>query len=559
MASRVSAWTRRNRLWRTYRVGLLLLRTLYIINRERGRVMRAHARGETGVRPNIDALVRILREFRETATALGGLLIKLGQFLGARADLLPAEALAELASLHDAVPPEPFAAIKAELEREWHTPLGEVVSFLDPNPAGAASLGQVHEARLRDGRHVAIKVQRPDISVIVRTDLRTLRFVLRIVAWLAPAANEVVNLQGLYREFSRTVYEELDYEGEGRNAERFARIFTEDAGIVVPAIVWEHTTHQVLTMEWMNGIKITNFAALTAAHVDRDALARRLAESYFKQVLEAGFFHADPHPGNIFVQPDPGGYDRIVFLDFGMMGIVTPQLRHGLADCMGGAVARDAARIVRGLDELGFLGESADRTLIERAVDTMLSQFSGLPASRLREVDPSDIMQEIGPALYEQPFRLPAKLAFFGRAVGILFGVLVGLSPTFNAIEVATPYARQFMGRGGIEGILRLLGVDSLEGLGRDLVRESISLVRSITSLPRRLENVLDHVERGDLHVVIESATLSPRFSVLRRRGQRPGLLWRQVPLWVPVGAAGMLGATWLLGRVFRLGATRRR
>src|SRR5262249_28731036 len=195
-------WGRRNRCWRSYRVALLLLRTLYIINRERSRVVHARERGDYDVRPNLEALLTVLRDFRQTAIALGGLLIKLGQFLGARADLLPQEALAELAALQDEVPAERFADITCVLEREWGVPISEVCAEIDVEPAGSASLGQVHRARLHGGRAVAVKVQRPGIGGIVRTDLRTLRFVLRLVAWLSPAANRVVDLDALYREFS---------------------------------------------------------------------------------------------------------------------------------------------------------------------------------------------------------------------------------------------------------------------------------------------------------------------------------------------------------------------
>ena len=319
MARRWRAWRRQNPLWRFYRVTLLLLRTLYVINRERSRVIRARARGGDEVRPNLDALVGILRDFRHTAVELGGLLIKLGQFLGARADLLPKAALDELTGLHDEVPPERFADITAVLEREWGAPIAEICARIEQIPAGSASLGQVHQAWLHDGTTVAIKVQRPGIAEIVRTDLRSLRFVLRIVGWLVPAANRITDLDALYHEFSRTVAQELDYEQEARNAIEFAAIFAVDPRIRVPSVRPAYSTRRVLVLEWMDGIKITDFAALDAAGVDRDALARQLAGSYFTQILDAGFFHADPHPGNLLVQPAAGG-DRLVFLDFGMMG-----------------------------------------------------------------------------------------------------------------------------------------------------------------------------------------------------------------------------------------------
>ncbi|HEX6817544.1 MAG TPA: AarF/UbiB family protein [Ktedonobacterales bacterium] len=548
---RVRAWTRRNPVWRSYRVGLLLLRTLYIINRERTRVVRARTRGDYEVQANLDALVRILREFRLTAVQLGGLMIKLGQFLGARADLLPAEALDELAALHDDVEPERFEDIKAVLERAWRTPLGEVVEALESEPAGSASLGQVHRARLHDGRVVAIKVQRPGIRGIIRTDLRTLRFVLRVVAWLAPAANRITDLDDLYREFSRTVYEELDYEQEARNAVRFAGIFADDPGIGVPAVVREYSTRRVLVLEWMDGIKITRFDELDAAGVNRDALANRLAGTYFKQVLTAGFFHADPHPGNIFVQPASAtgaAEDRIIFVDFGMMGVVTPRMRRGLRDCFTGAVAQDSRVMVRGLDALGFLSPTVDRHAIERVVGAMLARFGGQPVGVMRDTDPREVMREVRPALYDQPVRLPADLAFFGRAVGILFGLFVALSPRFNFVEMAAPYAREFIGQGGIEGLLRLLGVESAETLGQDVLREGLATARILASLPRRLDALLSSTENGQLRVIVESADLNPS---LRRADRRlsAGLLKAPVPLWLPLIAAGIFGLVRMASR----------
>jgi predicted unusual protein kinase regulating ubiquinone biosynthesis (AarF/ABC1/UbiB family) len=551
LARRARRWRRRNPAWRSYRVALLLLRTLYIINRERTRVVRARARGDYEVRPNLEALLRVLREFRRTAVDLGGLLIKLGQFLGARADLLPPEALDELAALHDDVPPDRFEDIAAVMERAWHAPLEEVCASIERYPAGSASLGQVHRARLHDGREVAIKVQRPGIRGIVRTDLRTLRFVLRVVGWLAPAATRVIDLDALYREFSRTVYEELDYQQEGRNAERFAAIFADDPFILAPGVVWEYTTRRVLALTWMDGIKITNFAELDDAGVDRDAVADRLAGAYFKQVLEAGFFHADPHPGNFFVQPNLEG-DRLVFVDFGMMGTITPRMRSGLRDVFLGVVAQDAPLVVTGLDALGFLADIADRSAIEQVVAAMLANYSALSAGQVRGINPRDVLRDVGPAFYDNPLRLPAQFAFFGRAVGMLLGLVTGLSPRFNFLEVATPYAREFMGGDGLSGVLRLFGVESVESLGRDALRQGAATARILATLPGRLDRLLASAERGDLRVIVESADLNPR---LRRRkngsngGRNGGLLSRPVPLWLPLGAAGIYALAQLLRR----------
>jgi predicted unusual protein kinase regulating ubiquinone biosynthesis (AarF/ABC1/UbiB family) len=552
----LTAWTRRNRLWRSYRVGQLLLRTLFIINRERTKVLKARARGDYDVHPDLEALLRILREFRETAIALGGLLIKLGQFLGARADLLPPEALAELAMLRDDVPPERFKDIRDLLEREWRVPVTEVCAEIDAKAAGSASLGQVHRARLNDGRDVAIKVQRPGIDELVRTDLRTLRFVLRFVGWLVPEANRIIDLDVLFKEFNRTVTAELDYEQEARNAKQFATMFADDPDIRVPGIVSSYTTRRVLVMEWMDGIKIANVDELDAAGVNRQQLANHLMGSYFKQVLSDGFFHADPHPGNFLVQPN-GDSARLVFLDFGMMGTITQKMRDGLLDTFQGFIARDAARIIRGMDKLGFLNESVDREALEPVMSKLLTLFEGsggLSSTsdwRRRGGDPREVFGDFGETLYDQPFRLPAQFAFFGRMVGMLQGLAVALDPEFNFLAVSTPYAQQFMGggeEGGFAGILRMFGIDSVESLGQTLLRDGVATFQSLAVLPRRIERILENAEKGELRIIVESADDQRRRKRGSRTGlgkngeERRGLLNRPVPLWLPVTLASAFG-----------------
>jgi len=537
-------WIRRSRIWRSLLVASLLLRTLYIINRERSRVMKARARGDYEAHPNIEALIGILREFRETAVALGGLLIKLGQFFGARADLLPPEALDELSALQDEVPAERFSDITYEIEHELRAPISELFAEIDPIPAGAASLGQVHHARLLDGRTVAIKVQRRGIHQIVRTDLGTLKFVLRIVRWFSPALDRIIDLQLLYREFSRTVYEELDYQREGHNAEQFARIFAEDGLISSPDVIWQYTTRRVLTLEWMDGIKITDVAALDDAGVDRDEIAKRLANAYFKQVFDIGFFHADPHPGNLFVQPQPNGPARLIFVDFGMMGTITPRLKGGLRDCFAGVVRQDAGLLLDGLEALGFFGPTVDRAALEPAISKLLTQFSTLPINRVREVEQREVMMDLSEALYDQPLRLPAQFAFFGRAIGILLGVTVTLSPNFNFLEVATPYAQQFIRTSEVGGLLGLLGAQSASELGQMALREGLAITRSLAALPGRLDRVLARAEHGELRVIIETPDLRNSRAQARLGARIAGdMLYRPAPLWALLGVTATLSA----------------
>jgi predicted unusual protein kinase regulating ubiquinone biosynthesis (AarF/ABC1/UbiB family) len=554
--SQLSEWRRRNGLWRGYRVASLLFRTLLIMNRERMRVVRARERGDFEAHPDIEALKRVLRDFRVTAIEMGGLLIKLGQFFGARADLLPAEALAELSALQDEVSPEPFSQIAQVVEHEYHASLREIFKSVDPIPAGSASLGQVHRAALHDGRIIALKVQRPDIERIVRVDLQALKLTLTLVRWLAPDADRIVDLRALYREFSRTVYEELDYLREGRNAEHFAQLFAKDDRVIVPQVYWEHTTRRALALEWVDGIKITNFAELDEAGLDRSELAYMLADSYFTQALDAGFFHADPHPGNIMAQPilEEPGRARLVFVDFGMMGTITPRARRGLRACFAAMTQNDAALMLEGLDQLGFIAEDADRDALEQVIGALLGRFTGVPLSKLGQAGPDHALDDAAETLYDQPFRLPAQYAFFGRAVAMLSGLTAALTPNFNFLEVAAPHARRLLAEfGGDGGLLSLLGAKSLEEFLQTTLRDSLSLARSLTRLPRQLDRLLDKTEHGELRIIIEPTIERERRRRRERRDrrrERPSpleTLNRPVPLWAPLGIMGIAGALALL------------
>jgi predicted unusual protein kinase regulating ubiquinone biosynthesis (AarF/ABC1/UbiB family) len=536
--------SRTSQLWRFYKVSRLLFITIWTMARERNRVVRARASGRYDVQPDVKALRHALREFTTTATDMGGLLIKLGQFLGARADLLPQEALAELASLQDEVPAEPFSSIKAVLEVELRAPLEQIFECIDPVPSGSASLGQVHRARLRDGRQLAIKVQRPGIGQIVHTDLATIRFVLGVMRRLAPSADEMVDFRGLYREFSRMVYEELDYHHEGHNAERFAHMTAAQWDILSPHVYWEFTTRRVLALEWMDGIKITQLSRLEAAGIDRNLLARRLLNTYFKQILQMGYYHADPHPGNIFVQPRGDSF-QLIFVDFGMMGSITTSIRRGLRDCFTGVVWHDAGLIVRGLGDLGFLGPGVRPEALEKAIETLLDRFGNLPFERFRDIDPYELLEEVESLLYGQPLRLPAHFAFLGRAASMLVGLATTLSPGFNFLDVAEPFARSLTRGGSLEGVLQLLGVESPGQLGRMLAREGVNVARTVAQLPRVAERVLAQVERGELRLVIEGPDLNARL----RRHIAANALARPVPAWVPLGVAGIAIMTLIFRR----------
>src|SRR5579883_1943528 len=321
MGVRTTRINRFSQAVRFLRVSRLLLWTIWVIYRERRRVVRARERGNYEVQPNVDVLIEVLVAFRKTAIKLGVLMIKLGQFLSSRADLLPERALVVLSSLQDEVPPEPFSHIVDVIESELGRPVEKVFSVLEQKATAAASLGQVHKAVLAStGETVAVKVQRPNIERLVGMDLSTLKFVIWVINRFVDTG-EFIDLMGFYREFRRTVYEEIDFVSEAANAKRFKEMFKDDPTIYIPRVYEDYVSRRMLVLEWIDGIKINDYAALDAAGIDRLEVAKRTVNTYFYQFFEAGFFHADPHPGNIFVKQGPPGTGPIIeFVDFGMVG-----------------------------------------------------------------------------------------------------------------------------------------------------------------------------------------------------------------------------------------------
>ena len=496
---------------RFLRVARLLLWTIWVIYRERRRVIRARERGNYEVQPNIDVLIRVLVAFRKTAIKLGVLLIKLGQYLSSRADLLPDQALAVLGSLQDEVPPAPFSHVVSVIETELGKPIEQLFSTLERKATAAASLGQVHKAILAStGEQVAVKVQRPHIDQLVRTDLSTLKFVIWLITRFFDTS-EFIDLMGFYREFQRTIYEEIDYITEAANAKRFKEMFKDDSNIYIPRVYDDYTSRRVLALEWVDGIKINDYAALEAAGISRLEVANRTVQAYFYQFFEVGFFHADPHPGNIFIKKGPPGSGPIIeFVDFGMVGSLSKSMKKALSDLFLGFVARDSQGLVNALSRLGFLGEGANAAAIERAMMLMMEQYYGMTLGEARELDIPEVTRDVEKLLYGQPFQIPAQFAFTGRAIGTLVGVATGLAPEFNFIDVATPYARKF------------LGLDA-EGAGQtiqQILNQLLETGRILLTLPRSMERVITKLETGQIEVKLAGSVQNGRS---RRRGRRRG------------------------------------
>jgi predicted unusual protein kinase regulating ubiquinone biosynthesis (AarF/ABC1/UbiB family) len=461
-------------------------------------------------------LARIAVAFRALAVEMGGVMIKLGQFLSSRLDVLPVEITGELASLQDDVPEENLADIRALLEAELGAPAEAKFEFFDPVPMAAASLGQVHRARLCEPAEagdsicdVIVKVQRPNIERVIATDLAALRTVSRWLHRYSPIRKRA-DVDALLAEFSRVLYEEIDYLAEGHNAETFATNFQARAGIRIPRVIWPFTTRRVLTLENVEAIKITDYEAISEAGIDRAEVARRLFDTYLTQIFEEGFFHADPHPGNLFVSPGqdtPPGEEQVwtlTFVDFGMVGRIPERVQDGLREAFLGLATRDPARLVRAFQALGMLLPEADLSLLERAQARMMDQTWGRSLSEMQSMSHEQMeamFYEFRELFYDMPFQIPEDLIFLGRTVAILSGMCSGLDPQFNPWEGIIPYAQKLM---------------SGETVGAVVWAELRRLVESLLRLPGRVDAVLDKLERNDLGV--QTPQLDQRLDRLDRR-----------------------------------------
>jgi predicted unusual protein kinase regulating ubiquinone biosynthesis (AarF/ABC1/UbiB family) len=436
------------------------------------RLRRLHAR-------NAAMLRRKMIEMR-------GVLIKIGQFLSSRVDLLPEEYTAELSKLQDQVPPAPFAEIRQRVVDELG-PMEQVFASFDEVPIASASLGQVHRACLRDGDCIVVKVQYPGIEEIIAADMRTVKVIVRLLRFLYPQ----VNLDVIYEEFSRIVMEELDYLKEGKNAETFAANFRGNDRIKIPLVYWPYTTSKVLTLEFLEGIKITDFAEIDRQMIDRKEVGRLLAEAYSQMFFQDGFFHGDPHPGNIFVRPGP----EIVFVDFGMVDRIPRPQREGLRRAFTAIVDRDGLGMVRALVDMGFIPLIKDIHPIVVLVDRLLAKYRDMSLTEFKAMDLDEIGDDVVSALRVSPsLQIPNDFILFGRVVGMLNGLGSQLDPDTNLIEIAAPFARRF--------------IQAEEAGLAGLAKQARLTARAAVRLPKLLEDFLVTTRRGETRVEITSSDI---------------------------------------------------
>ena len=417
---------------------------------------------------------------------LGSAFIKLGQLLSARPDVLPASWVEELSRLQDSVPAFSFETAQTLLERELGERCAEIID-IQPEPLGAASLAQVHRASLRSGRQVVLKIQRPGLERLFRLDLEVMQQVA-VLLQRHPSWGVGRDWVSIAQECRRVLLRELDFRLEAEHAARFRQQFLDDPGIRIPAVVWELTTRRVLCLDYVPGIKITDREAILEAGIDPAAVAEKGAASYLQQLVRFGFFHADPHPGNLAVARD----GALIYYDFGMVGSLSQRLRSRLGRMVTAAAARDAAGLVRELQAAGVIAAEIDPGPVRRLVRVMLAEALTPPFS-------ANVLDKLSGDLYElvygQPFRLPPELIFVMRALSTFEGVGRSLDPSFSLVAIARPYLLPLMSASG----------NGPNDLFNQLGRQAVEVGSRALGLPQRLEESLSRIEQGDLQVQIRA------------------------------------------------------
>ena len=443
--------------------------------------------------------------------ALGSAFIKLGQLLSARPDVLPAELVEELARLQDQVPAFGFDVVQGLLEQELGDRCAEIVD-LEDIPLGAASLAQVHRASLRSGRQVVLKVQRPGLERVFRSDLEVLQQLAAVVQ-RHPRWGRGRDWVGIAQECRRVLLRELDFRLEAEHAARFRQQFLDDPGIRVPGVIWELSSRRVLCLDYLPGIKITDRPALIAAGINPALVAEKGAASYLQQLVRFGFFHADPHPGNLAVAAD----GALIYYDFGMMGQLSSRLRGRLGSMVRAAASRDASGLVEELQAAGVIAPGVELGPVRRLVRVMLNEALTPPFS-------SNVLEKLSGDLYDlvygQPFRLPPELIFVMRALSTFEGVGRTLDPGFSLVAIARPYLLPLMTSSG----------GGANDLLNELSRQAAEVGSRALGIPKRLDESLARIEQGDLQVQI-------------RAGETDRLLRRMAISQQSAGQSVLLGA----------------
>jgi predicted unusual protein kinase regulating ubiquinone biosynthesis (AarF/ABC1/UbiB family) len=422
--------------------------------------------------------VQRARRLKTTFIDLGPAFIKLGQMLSTRPDALPGEYIDVLSELQDRVPPAPWSEIEPLLSAELGGAVEEHFDSFDTDPISGASLGQVYTAEI-DGERVAVKVLRPGIRERVESDLRVLETLTPVLARGADPA-QAYTLENLSEEFAATIREEMDYAHEARMLREIGASFADRDDVAIPEVVGSHSTDRVVTMTYLDGVKIDDVAAIDDLGVDRAELVQRLEEVYIQMIVEDGRFHADPHPGNLAVQAD----GTLVFYDFGMTGRLGPRTREQLMEFYIGLATDDVERVMDAFVAMGALDPAANRDVMAEAFEIVIEQFRGEDISEYRV---KQLVGQFETQLYEFPMRLPRDLALVVRVTTVLEGVCRTLDPEFDFIEIITDY------------VMEQGQADAGEAIREEIEETVTRSTRSLVTAAPKAEAALDVADRGDL------------------------------------------------------------
>ncbi|MCY9515733.1 ABC1 kinase family protein [Paenibacillus apiarius] len=437
----------------------------------------------------------ITREAPETKTVgerirlvleeLGPAFIKLGQLLSTRSDLFPDSVIRELVKLQDQVPPFPAHEARRIVEAELNRPIGDVFSSFDDEPVAAASIGQVHLAKLHGGEAVAIKVQRPGIHPVIERDLEIVKGLTAIAerrwAWVAE-----YQIPQMIAEFSKSMKAELDYNHEGRNTEKIARQFLHVQGIHIPRIYWQHTSSRVLTMEYVQGVKLSRHEDIAAQGHDLKALAERFVHAMLHQMFIEGLFHADPHPGNLLVLDD----GRLAFLDFGMVGRLNGDMKDYLSDLIISLMRQRTSGIIRAIAGLGVVPDRTDMTQLKRDLDRLRAQYYDIPFT---DISLGQSLHDLFAVAQRHRITLPPDLIMLAKALITMEGVVEELDPTLSILDMAEPFGRKL-----------LLEKYSPRRVRKKLLGGASDFLQALTDLPKQANQLARILSSGKVRVEVE-------------------------------------------------------
>ncbi|MFE5323058.1 ABC1 kinase family protein [Paenibacillus sp. NPDC056579] len=456
-----------------------------------------------GLKERQDARSRTLGErIRIFLEELGPTFIKIGQIASTRPDLLPAHIIEELVKLQDQVPPFPFEQVREVIENEFGEPFDTLFADFQEAPMAAASIGQVHLARLHTGEVVAVKIQRPNIPAIVATDLEILDDLARLaehrLAWAAK-----YQLRDMVYELSQSLRAELDYTNEGRNAQRMAKSFERDPHVRFPSIYWDYTSRNVLTMDFIEGVKTTEVQRLDELGYDRKRIAEQIARVVFRQIFIDGFFHADPHPGNIIVLPE----GVIGLIDFGMVGRLTPMMKYHFGSLVIALRRNSTDGVLKAIDGIGIIPEDVDMDSLRGDIDELREKYYDVPLSR---ISLGESVSDLLSVAYEHRIRVPSDLTLLGKTLLTLEGVVTALDPTFSVVNIAEPFGRKlfaerFSPRNVADSVWNQMG----------------EYAELLSEMPSRLREMFGMMKKGKLRMDVSVSELDTFMKKMDRISNR--------------------------------------